>query len=218
MKIEVIHVNSNAIEPLNHVIRTAGSDIDIDVFCDESLLKCAKDRGVNDRLIRRFTRMFFAAADNEPDGILIACTIFSDFSELMQKFTHIPVVGIDLPAIRKAVNNGGKIGIVATTKSGGQSSLKKVEREFTKQGKKPNAEMVVVEEAMKCQKRGDRHGHDLLVANAAESLLASGCTTVLLSQVTTASAREYMSDAAKAKTLTTPEEGVRELLKQINRT
>ena len=220
MKIGVIHANTSAVAPLREAFLKADPEITLVNLCNEELLRIVDKEGcVTKEALRMFAKTVFAAADAGVDGIMIACSVYCSYAELMQNFLSVPIIAVDAPAVKKAVAYGGRIGILATTASSAPACREKLEKEAEKvkstgKDQKPEYEEGIVTEAMEALKAGNAQEHDRLLRLKSEELIDKGCTTLFLSQITMARAADCLQDLG-VLVLSTPDEGVEELIRQI---
>ena len=220
MKIGVIHANTSAVDPLREAFLKADPEITLVNFCNEELLQIVDQKGyVTKEALRMFAKTVFAAADAGVDGIMIACSVYCSYAGLMQNFLSVPIIAVDAPAVKKAVLHGGKIGILATTASSAPACRGKLEKEAeeakkTGKDKKLEYEEGIVTEAMDALKAGNGQEHDRLLRLKSEELVSKGCTSLFLSQITMARAADCLGNLG-VLVLSTPDEGVRELIRQI---
>ena len=213
MKIGVIHANISAVAPLEEAFKRVDPEITVVNFCNEELLQIVEQEGrVTKKALRMFARTVFAAADSGVDGIMIACSVYCSYADLMQNFLSVPIIAVDAPAVQIAVSKGGKIGILATTASSAPACRSKLQKEAERTGQILDYEEGIVTEAMTALKEGNLQEHDRLVGLKAEELVKKGCTSLFLSQITMARAADSLKDLG-VLVLSTPEEGVKKLVK-----
>ncbi len=215
MKIGVIHANISAVEPIEAAFLSADSDIEVVNFIDPDMLRMVDEAGeVSPAALRRYGRAVFDAADAGVDGILIACSCFSTYVEEVKPFLSIPILPVDGPALELVADRGGKVGILATTAASAPACRIKLDKLCAQRGITMEYEDGISTEALAALKRGDGAKHDQLLVAEARRLYNLNCNTLFLSQSTMARAKAAMGDLA-AITITTPEEGVKELLRLI---
>ena len=216
MKIGVIHATNSAARPLREVFAQLAPEAVVDDHINEDMLKEVEaNSGVTPKALRMFAKEVFAAADAGADGIIIACSVFCGYLEEVRPFLDIPVIAVDGPALQIAADRGGKIGILATTAASAPACREKLEQYARKKHLDLTYEEGVVTEALTALKAGDGKRHDELLAAEAQRLKDAGCRTLFLSQVTMARAKQAMPEHLRKITLTTPEEGVREILRLV---
>lgn len=217
MKIDVIHANSSAVEPLESIFRETFPDISIQNHINEKMLAEVESAGqVNARALRMFAGEVCSAADSQADGIIVACSVFCSFIDTVKPFIECPIIAVDAPAIEKAAESGNKIGILATTAASAPACEKKLEVIAQNKGYLLSYEHGIVTKAMEALKAGDYETHDRLIVDKARDLKDLGCDVLLLSQVTMARAKEAMPDSLKQITIDTPYWGARKIIDLIS--
>lgn len=214
-KVGVIHATMDAVEPLNAMFWRMEPDVTVLNFVNEYLLFRANEKGgADEEGLHRFVRILLDAADAGVDGIIVACSVYTPFAGRVNGLTSMPVIGIDAPMLERAVEIGGKIGILATTAPSAPSAQRQMEKFAASRGKTVEFRRAVVTEAMTALKAGDVPAHNRLLAETGRKLLSEGCDVLVLSQITMACAADGMKDLG-IPVLTSPREGVREIMYRI---
>ncbi len=217
MKIGVIHATMNAVEPLMAVFKKNAPETTVLNFLNENLLFRANAVGGADyKGLRAFTKLVFEAVDAEVDGIIVACSVFCPFVPLMRNFTDIPMIAIDNPMLERAVNEGKKIGILATTAPSAPSAKRQLEKMAAEENKTLEFDMEIITDAMVALKAGDVEKHNEIIAEAGKRLVERGCDTLVLSQITMACAAEKMKNFG-VNVLSSPEEGYKKIVEMVNK-
>lgn len=218
MRIGFIHATSNAIAPIMETAKNFCPEVTVVNFVDEYLLEHANQvGGIDPAGLRQFTKLLFSAAQANLDGIVVACTVYSPMATYFQPFLEVPIVGIDRAMIEQAVDSGEKIGIIGTTAPSVPAVQKQMLEYATSIGKVPVMETHTVVEAMSRLRAGDPQAHDQLIRKAALELVQEGCTTIVLSQITMAQARQQIQIPG-ITILTSPETGLARILERIKKT
>lgn len=215
MRIGFIHATCNAVAPIMETAKAFCPEVNIVNFVDEYLLEHANQvGGIDPAGLRQFAKLLFSAAQANPDGIVVACTVYSPMAAYFQPFLEVPIVGIDRAMIEQAVDSGEKIGIIGTTAPSVPAMKKQMLEYAVSAGKVPVMETRTVTEAMARLRAGDPKAHDDLIRRAALELIAAGCTTIVLSQITMARARQQIQIPG-ITVLTSPETGLARILERI---
>ena len=213
MKIAVLHATANAVRPLEDALRAVEPTVQIVNFVQEELLRRANEvGGVDPKGLRSFLRMAASAADAQPDGVIIACSLYCPYADWVRQISDSPVIDVDQPMIDRALAQGGKIGVLATTAASAPSAVKKLEKAAN--GKSFEVETAVSTEAMTALKQGDEARHNALLLDAAKELVDRGCQVLLLSQITMACAADTLK-ALPALVLSSPQTGAEEIIRLI---
>lgn len=211
MKIGVIHATTNAVAPLMEEFGKAKEPVQILNYVNENLLCVVNERGVDSEALRMFARLVFEVAEAGVDGILVACSVFCRYIPLVRPFVNVPMIGIDRPMLERAVRCGRRLGVVATTATAAPVSRVQLEEIAKDLGKEISVEEEIITEAMTELRKGNTEKHNAIIADACHRLEGKGCDTILLCQITMACAAESIL-LKNAELLTSPAEGVREIL------
>lgn len=215
IKIGVIHATCSAVEPLNQAARAYSDDITVLNFVNENLLFRANQVGGTDEIgLRTFLRTFFEAADAGVDGIIVACSVYTPYVDVLKTLVSIPVIGIDNPMLVSAVEQGSKIGIIATTASSGPSAMHQMKKISDSMRKKVDFQIEINTDAMTELKSGNIQKHNKLLYDAGKKLVADGCDCIVLAQITMACAAESMVQLG-VPVLTSPLEGIKKIVSLI---
>ncbi|WP_052400582.1 aspartate/glutamate racemase family protein [Oceanobacillus jeddahense] len=115
MKIGIIHATKNSKEPLDHAVQLYANNVTATHFIDETLMEdIRRDRHVKEEHVQRIVDLLEKARTSSVDGIALACSSFTPYVDHFQQMFDFPIVSIDLGMLKKAVQIGGQIGIIAT--------------------------------------------------------------------------------------------------------
>jgi aspartate/glutamate racemase len=98
------------------------------------------------------------------DAILITCSTMNRSYPAVARAVDVPVVQIDMPMMEAAVNNGGKVLVIATLVTTVRSTQALLEETAQRLGKTVVSTGVTVEEAWHRLAGGDIKGHNQLLA------------------------------------------------------
>ena len=214
MKIGMIHATMEAVKPLEDALRELAPKAEAVNFVNEELLReVNRLGGVQKSTLRKFGKLLFEAAESQVDGIIVACSVFCGYLPLFAEMIEVPVIAVDEAMLREAAGRGGKIGIAATTKAAAAGARKRIEENA--QGRKVSIETAIITEGMDALKAGDAKRHDEIVCEACRKLAENGCGTIVLAQISMARAAAVLPPDLREKVLTSPQTGVREIVKQI---
>ncbi len=211
MKIAVIHATMIAVEPLENGIKEIYPTAQVFNFVNDSLLKNSNSVGwisTEDKV--NFFKTVLSAVDSGADGIIVACSIYCPLVSRIREFVKVPIVAIDQPMILKAVDLGKPIGIVATTELSGPTT----EKQIKALDASIHTEVILAPEGMVALKSGDRTRHDEIIKNACLELSQKGFETIVLSQLSMASAEKKLR-SYDFTVLTSINEGVRAVINAI---
>ncbi|MEY8355067.1 aspartate/glutamate racemase family protein [Lachnospiraceae bacterium 54-53] len=107
-----------------------------------------------------------AAQASGADAILTTCTSVNEATKYIKKFINIPVMNIEEPVAEMAVENGKKIGILATLPTSPAAIGRVMMEKAAEAGKEIELIHAVVDGAFDVLCSGDREGHDKMVCEA----------------------------------------------------
>ena len=215
MRIGLIHATIHAVAPIVDIAEKKYPDMTILNFVNENLLDHANRVGGVDAFgEEQFRQLFDAAMQAELDGIIIACTLYSSYAEKLQRNCSIPVIGIDEPMIRRCVEEGTHVGIVATTAASGPSAERKIRTCAERMGKEITVSQEIVTKAMDALKAGNVEEHNRLIAEAVHQLQKKGCDRVVLAQITMACALDKSLETGMV-VLSSPDTGLEYMHRRV---
>ena len=142
-------------------------DVEIVNLMDDSLLAdTRKLGGMTPAIARRVMRSALSAQDSGADGILVTCTSVNKATELIKPFLDIPMLNIEEPVADMAVENGSKIGILATLSTSPDAIGRVINRKAEACGKRIELVNSVVDGAFDILSQGNREKHDEMVREA----------------------------------------------------
>lgn len=184
-------------------------------FLDDTILPEINECGEITPSVRyRFHSMVVNAAITKPDVILCACSSVGGLLEESRSFITVPALRIDEPMIRKAVSEGGKLGVMATLQSTLSPTVDCIKRSAEKIFKEVVVEERLLKEAGALLSAGKTDEYLSLVAAQISGLLQHN-ELVILAQASMAGALSLLDDELCARVLTSPQSGIaaiRELL------
>ena len=191
MHIGIIHATVNAVAPVMNEFKETRPDIIISNYIDEGLLSYADERGqVSPAGLRKFLRIVDQAIRDNVDGILIACSVYCQYKDLLAGFAEVPLTAIDEAMVAAAVRKGSRIGAIATT----GAAIPVVERQLLTEAEKDEktirVEKIFLKDASACLRSGDVSGHDEMIGQAAAELLKNDCDVIVLAQVSMTYAKD----------------------------
>ena len=106
----------------------AGRDVKAVHYLDTYILeKHRKEGGMTDDCMRRMVNMVSHACEDGAEGIIIACTIFSQYVGCFRKMFSAPIVAADAAMMERAGNMGGRIALLCTFEGTREISYRQLE-------------------------------------------------------------------------------------------
>jgi hypothetical protein len=204
MRIALIHALKHSIPPIEAAFARLWPDARLMNLLDDSLsADLARDGRLTAAMTERFLTLGRYAVGTGTDAILFTCSAFGPCIQAVARaHAPMPVLKPNEAMIDQAVKQGRTIGLLSSF----APTLVSMPPEF------PGSVEVVpkfVEGALAALDRGDRVGHDRLVAEAAGDL--RGCDVIALAQYSMAPAAALVAEASGRPVLTTPDSAVRKL-------
>lgn len=209
-RIALIHATPVAVEPIAEAFARDWPDCTTVNLLDDSL---SHDRAstadltaeISGRILALGRYVHAAGAD----AILYTCSAFGAAIEAAARTLPVPVLKPNEAMFEKALQQGSRIGMIATFRA----SVASMEAEFAEEAAHRNARAsirtVLVEEAMTRLRAGDADGHNRLVAQAASEL--ADCDAILLAQFSTSRAAPAVRAMTAQPVLTSPDAAVAKL-------
>ncbi len=179
---------------------------DLETFhvVDESLLQDLLREGkLTPRITRRIAAQAVLASDAGADLILFTCSSTSPAVDTARALVDIPILKIDDPLAERAVQEGKRIGLVATAQTTLEPSVKLIEAHAAKHGKQVQVNAVLEARAFQARLSGDLAGHDRIVRKAITKL-AEENEVVVLAQASMAHLAEEIKDSLGVPVLASP--------------
>jgi len=150
---------------------------------DDSLLKdTLKYEGMTPVIAGRMLNYAKAAEASGADGVLVTCTSVNQATALIKPLLTIPIINIEEPVAEQAVENGKRIGILATLPSSPKAIGRVIEQKAQQNGKQVELVVKVAEGAFDVLCAGDRPKHDEMVL-AALAELAKEVDVIAFAQI-----------------------------------
>jgi Asp/Glu/hydantoin racemase len=174
---------------------------------DESLLRNTIREGRLSHLtMRRVAQHVWSALDAGADAILVTCSSIGAAVDAARPFTDVPLVRVDEGMADQASDIGERIGVIATLSTTLEPTRELVERLAAGKSRAVTVTARVCKGAFDLLSKGDRAGHDRLVAEGIERL-AGEVDVVVLAQASMARVLEG-SARVSVPVLSSPESGV----------
>lgn len=171
-RVGIVHTFLYSVEDLKALFRKYLPDVEMINIIDDSLLEEAlANRGVTPEIISRMCDYYSNLEDLGCCCCLNQCSSVSEVADVAQNLISIPILKIDAPMAKKAVELGSRIAVIATAISTVEPSSRLVERMAKEMGKEVTVSRCYVEGAYECLlKTGDRQKHnDLVTAKVREA-------------------------------------------------
>lgn len=190
-KVAFLHTAPPAIPPLVKYYSEAAPDLEISHMMEDGLLKLLA-AGRHDTVLERLRAMTAAARDTYGAELaMITCSsVPLRMASTLRDELGIPVLKIDGPMARRAVEAGPRIGIAATFRPTIQPTSTLVMDTAAALGREVALVIEFVDGAYDALLAGDLELHDRLLLDGVRRLTATGVQSVILAQVSMARIRD----------------------------
>ncbi|HEX8502903.1 MAG TPA: aspartate/glutamate racemase family protein [Pyrinomonadaceae bacterium] len=186
-KVAFVHTSPAAVGPLMQFYAEAAPELEITNLLDDGLLRLLA-AGDAATARARLTEMVKTAAETYgAEAAMITCSSVSkEMAEGIAARFEMPVLKIDYPMARRAVRDGGRVGVAATF----PPTLGPTRRLLAEAAAEAGTSVEIIEEvapgAYDALLAGDAERHDELLLDAVARLEARGASVVVLAQVSMA--------------------------------
>jgi Asp/Glu/hydantoin racemase len=169
---------------------------------DTFLATDAALHGFTQNNLNRLALILKSLEQTKPDVIVVTCSTLTPGVALLRPFIQAPVVAVDDAMAAKAVEQGGKITILATAQSTVEPTRDKLVAEAARAGQAVTLDTLVCGEAFDAMRRGDKTMHDTLLKAAARTI--SGRDVVVLAQASMAHLESDIHAICGCRVLSSP--------------
>ncbi len=197
-KFVVIHTTPATIPIIDTIIQEKIGVCKIYNLMDDSILPEMNEEGkITPNVRSRLYDLVNLAQKQKPNAILSACSSIGGLIEEAVEFSTYPLLRIDEPMAKKAVNCGKRIVVLATLDSTLEPTKELLLKKAAEAGVKIELETFVIDKEK--------------IAMTVKAVYGNA-DVIVLAQASMATALEHLPDIFKEKVLTSPESGVEQLL------
>lgn len=213
-RIFLIHATSVAIAPINEAFASIWPEAELCNLLEDSLSRDLRSAGfLTDSLKRRFCELARYARSAGADAVLFTCSAFAEAIELSRQELDIPVLKPNEAMIEQALDQGRKIGLLATFAPSIDSMSEEFARAAEARGRQVEIVSAACPDALAALHDGNPALHDRLLAQLAGEVGA--CDVLCFTQFSMTSAAAAVTAASGLPVLTTPESAVSLLRKTL---
>jgi Asp/Glu/hydantoin racemase len=177
---------------------------------DETLLDLFRqDGGLSIRSRRKALQMALTAQDAGVDGILVTCSSLSPAVDELRPFLTIPIVKIDEPMVEYVVQLAETIALVASAETVLKSVEPLVRDKASKLGRNVSLRRVIKGDLWPLLQKDPASFYKKIGEAATQA--AQECQAVIITQVSMAPSRNYVSPEVRDRVYAAPEYAVRAL-------
>ena len=204
IRIGAIHALPGSVAPIESAFERLWPEAEVVNLLDESLyLDYARWGRETDEITRRVTGLIQHSVGSGAEGILFSGSLFSQSVQAARTDMSIPVLTAYEAMIEAAVEQGNRLGVLATV----ADTILSIERDVTEYVEQRAITITLqthlVDGAMDALRAGDNARHDELVAEAAAEL--EDCQALMLAQHSMGRARHLIADVEGRQVLTSPD-------------
>jgi Asp/Glu/hydantoin racemase len=210
-----IHTGPVLVEVIKPLVRELLPGTRLVNVVDDGLLAEVREAGhLTTAVTRRLIGYGVLAAGAGADAILNCCSSVGEAAELLARIVDIPVVRIDEPMARRAVEVGSRIAVVATLATTLDPTKRLIVRKANENGRDVTVKSYVADSAFDALLAGDAQRHDALVNSAVDRALQEN-DVVVLAQGSMARLVAVRPDGSSGRILTSPRAGVEEIRRYL---
>lgn len=170
-KIGLIHTTINSIGPSNAAFTKYDKKIKLLNFLDEGILEeIQQNNGINAKVTAKMVQLIKRAESCRVQGIMMNCSLFSPYVEVLQKECTVPVISADLAMLEYVVKKASDIAVIATVESAGPTTKRLLQQVAEKNNKHINVHVHIAEGAFTALNKGDEKTHNLIIQEIAKKL------------------------------------------------
>lgn len=202
-RLALLHTVPALVERFRGLLQAELAGVDTFHMVDESLLQDLMRHGPSPGITRRIVALAGLAADAGADLIVFTCSSTSPSIDVARQCIAVPILKIDDPMAKRAVELGSRIGVLCTTNSTLQPSADLVRSHAQRLGRDVEVTAALVDGAYAALQAGDRERHDALVSAKAGEF-AGACDVIVLAQASMAHLEAPLSKRVSCPVLSSP--------------
>lgn len=213
--VALVHTTPLAMGPANAACQEIYPEAQIKNIVDDSLLADLQDNDgvISHELRKRLAILVKYGAATGADAILLTCSSYSPCAQDFHQDVTVPFFRADDALLAEAVDNGPKIGLIATVPSAIETATEGLKTIAKEQGKQITIAGSLCTEAFEALSKGDSEGHDNLLVTAILQL-APEVDVIVMAQYSMARVMSVLPDDVPVRVLSSPHLGIAHL-KQI---
>lgn len=203
-KIAVVYTSMGSVEMLKKEFSTNIPGCELSNIVDDGLMReINRDGRVNAAVRHRLMHYFEGAAAICPDIIVCACSSVGDIAQMADSMLAVPVVRIDHAMIKKALEKGNRIGVLASVSSTLTPTVDYIYELAKKAGRKVEVIAEVAKGAYEANCAGDLQKHDAMITECAKAI-ADKVDVIILAQGSMSRLEEPLSTLLNMPVLSSP--------------
>lgn len=209
-RIVLLHATPVAMTPIHEAFNDLWPEAETVNLLDDGLtIDRAKEERLSPLLSDRFVALGQYGYSMDAQGILVTCSAFGPAIDQLAASLPIPVLKPNEAMFEAALQQGKRIGMLATFGPSLVTMCEEFERYAELTGSPATLETMLVPDAIDLLRNGDVSSHNRLVAEAAPKL--SHCDAIMLAHFSTSRAAESVRGRVSVPVLTAPHAAVNKL-------
>lgn len=206
-RIVLLHATSVAMQPVHQSFKSLWPEAELVNLLDDGLtIDRARETELSQTLIDRFVQLGHYGFNMGADGILVTCSAFGPAIDKMASELPVPVLKPNEAMFREALQQGTRIGMLATFAPAVITMTEEFEEFVAQTGSSATLETIVVDDAIDLLRKGDADRHNQLVAARAHEL--AHCDVIMLAHFSTSRAMSAVSANVSVPVLSAPDAAV----------
>ncbi len=214
-KIAAIYTGAALVKPLSDLLKETLPGCKVMNILDDSMIAEIIETGYLTKAVkRRLYGYYEIACASGAELILNTCSSIGDAVYGAREFFPIPIVRIDEPMARRAIELTDSIAVLATLSTTLDPTIRLLERCASEMGKSIHTISALADGAFSAITSGDAQTHDRLIAETAKQV-SDRCEVILLAQGSMARMEEPLARLTGKTVLSSPRLGalmVRDML------
>ncbi len=209
--IAAIYTGAALVKPLSDLMKETLGDYKVMNILDDSMIADIIEAGTLTKAVkRRLYGYYEIACASGVEAILNTCSSIGDAVYGARDFFPIPILRIDEPMVRKAIELTDSIAVLATLPTTLDPTISLIERCAAEMGKSVRTVSALADGAFSAICNGDAKKHDDLIAQTAKQV-ADSCEVILLAQGSMARMEAPLAILTQKTVLSSPRLGILQL-------
>ncbi|QGY32350.1 aspartate/glutamate racemase family protein [Pantoea cypripedii] len=213
-RVVLLHATPVAMQPIHQSFNALWPEAELVNLLDDGLtIDRARETDLSANMIDRFVRFGHYGFSLGAAGILVTCSAFGPAIDQMAAELPIPVLKPNEAMFRAALQQGKRIGMLATFAPAVITMTEEFNEFVAGSGSDATLQTIVVEEAIDLLRQGDADTHNRLIAARAHEL--ADCDVIMLAHFSTSRAMSAVKEKVSIPVLSAPDAAVNLMKSQI---
>lgn len=215
--VAAVHTDFPMVEPTRQLFAELVPDCRLINIVDDSLIREVIRAGtVKPAIVRRLLHYYAGAIDAGAQAILTTCSSVGEVVEMARTIFEVPLLRIDEPMARRAVEIAQTVGVLATLPTTLGPTVRLVSREAARVGKSVTVIEGLAKGAYEALVAKDPATHDRLLLEAADAL-AVRSDVLVLAQGSMARMEDTLTKRTAKPVFSSPRRGIEALKDTLER-